>query len=111
MPMVRKKRRKEETKAIAKERIAILLTRADRIYKHEPNLAQRYGELARKIAMKAQIRMPEKWRFRYCRNCKAFLYPGINCHIRLKATNPSRVVLYCEICQNRQSKVYENSDN
>jgi len=95
------RRRKEAAmlKEIASERINILLTRADTIYSSEPALAQRYGELARKIAMKARIRLPEQWRLRFCDRCKKFLYPGITTHVRIKSKNPSRVIYYCDICK------------
>ena len=95
-----KRRRKEidSTKQIALERIEILLTSADKIYTEDSALALNYGERARKIAMKAKVRMPEKWRQRYCNKCKKFLYPGINAHVRIKPGTPSRVVTYCEIC-------------
>jgi len=92
------RREKQATKKIAQERIEILLTRADRIYSEDPELAQRYGDLARKIAMKARIRMSEKWRIRFCNKCKKFLYPGITTHVRIKSGTSSRVVYYCEIC-------------
>ncbi|NHJ49816.1 MAG: ribonuclease P [Asgard group archaeon] len=94
-------RRRDELKKIkkiAQERVDILLTRADEIYSHDPELAQRYGDLARKIAMKARIRMPEKWRMRYCHHCKKYLYPGITSKVRIKAKKPSRVVHFCIIC-------------
>ena len=93
------KHEKQITKKIALERIEILLTRADGIYSEEPRLAQRYGDLARRIAMKARIRMPEKWRIRFCSNCKKFLYPGITTHVRIKSRTSSRVIYYCNICE------------
>jgi len=99
------RREKQDTKKIAHERIEILLTRADGIYSDEPELAQRYGELARKIAMKARVRIPEKWRIRFCRKCKKYLYPGITTHVRIKSGRSSRVVYYCDICnEGRRAK-------
>lgn len=92
------RREKQATKKIAQERIEILLTLADGIYSEDPELGQRYGDLARKIVMKARIRMPEKWRIRFCRKCKKFLYPGITTHVRIKSSASSRVVYYCDIC-------------
>lgn len=94
-----KNREDQEIKNIALERIEILLTKADLIYHTEPQLAQNYGERARKIAMKAKIKIPEKWHFRFCRKCKKFLYPGINAHTRIKSGNLSRVIVYCELCE------------
>ena len=96
--MSRRRKEKDRIKIIAHERIVILLERADKVYSEEPELAQRYGELAKKIAMKARIRMPEKWRIRYCLKCKKYLYPGISARVRLKASKKSRIVYYCSIC-------------
>ncbi|MBD3191747.1 MAG: ribonuclease P [Candidatus Heimdallarchaeota archaeon] len=106
--MARKRyREKVKTKDIAFQRIHILLSKADEIYPQDHQLAQRYGELARKIAMKVRIRLPEKWSKRYCRHCKRFLYPGINAHIRVKPGKPSRVILYCHYCdQGSTIRVY-----
>ena len=103
MPLSRKKVEQEQTEHIAQQRIQILLTQADNVYPEDSALAKRYGELARKIAMKARIRLPKKWRRRFCRHCKTFLYPGINAHIRVKSGDPSRVVLFCELCQHSSS--------
>ena len=97
--MNRRRKDKEQTKKIALERIEILLTKADSIYSDDSSLAQEYGEQARKIAMKAKVRIPRKWRFRFCQKCKRFLYPGINAHIRVKAGVPSRVITFCDYCQ------------
>jgi ribonuclease P protein subunit RPR2 len=93
-----KRNETRKIRQIALERIDILLTQADKIYSQEPVLAQRYGDLARKIAMKARIRMPEKWRMRFCHQCKKYLYPGITARTRIKSQKPSRVIYYCELC-------------
>ncbi|MCK5047357.1 MAG: ribonuclease P [Candidatus Heimdallarchaeota archaeon] len=104
------RREKQATKKIAQERVEILLTLADGIYSEDPELAQRYGDLARKIVMKARIRMPEKWRIRFCRKCKKFLYPGITTHVRIKSGASSRVVYYCDICNvGKKSKQFSKS--
>ena len=100
-----KKRTRDSSKEIAEERIIILLTKADVIYSTDQELAIRYGNLARKIAMKAKVKIPQKWRFRFCRKCKKFLYPGINSHVRVKSGKPSRVALYCEICSQRARNI------
>ena len=98
------KREKNETKQIATERINLLLTRADKIYSKEPDLAIRYGELARKIAMKARIQIPERWRIRFCSNCKKFIRPGVNARVRIKSRDKTSVIYYCEICNKGKKK-------
>ena len=108
--MSRRRREKAAINKIALERIEILLSRADKIYKSDPVLAQRYGALARKIVMKARIQMPSKWRLRFCSKCKNFLYPGINARVRVKSGQHTRVVYYCEFCNTKaRSKVIEKA--
>jgi ribonuclease P protein subunit RPR2 len=96
--MARKKRERQKTKEIAIERITKLLEQADTLYPTNPSLAQRYGSHARKIAMKAQVAIPRKWKHRFCRKCKTLLYPGITGHVRVKKGERNRVILYCEVC-------------
>ena len=48
----------KKIKIIAQERIEILLSRADKVYSIEPELALRYGDLARKIVMKQGLEYP-----------------------------------------------------
>ncbi|MEA2070695.1 MAG: ribonuclease P [Asgard group archaeon] len=104
------KNRKQETKLIASERIHRLLTKADEVYPSSPSLAKELGSKARKIAMKAQISIPEKWRHRFCKNCKTFLYPGINAHVRIKHGKPSRRILYCHECTGGKNVQVLNND-
>lgn len=83
-------------KIIAKERINILFDQADEIFNKHPKLADRYVELARKIAMKARIRIPKELKRKFCRNCYSFLKPGINCRIR---TRDKKIIYYCMNCK------------
>ncbi|HUU89360.1 MAG TPA: ribonuclease P [Candidatus Glassbacteria bacterium] len=101
-------RRRKETgkiKIIALERIEILLENADKVYKTDSTLAQNYAEKARKIAMKARVRIPRKWRFRFCNKCKMYLYPGISSRVRIKSGKPSRVTLHCNNCEQRTKSI------
>ena len=101
-------RRRKETgkiKKIAYERIEVLLEKADKVYRTDSTLAQNYAEKARKVAMKARVRIPRKWRFRFCKKCKKYLYPGITAHVRIKSGNPSRVIIHCDLCQQRTKSI------
>ena len=64
---------------IAKERIEILFREA----KKEPEMADRYVQLARKIAMKARISIPAEYKRKFCKSCKTYFQKG-NYKIRLK---------------------------
>jgi len=87
-------------KQIAKSRLDYLFKRAHEIYPKNYVLANRYVYLARRYAQRARIKVPPQWKKRICHNCKGFLYPGINCRIRMQ-TRPgkgSHVSLTCFDC-------------
>lgn len=86
---------------IGRERIERLFKMAEEIFHEYPELADRYVELARKISMKARIRIPKKWRRRFCHKCYTFLVPGVNCHVRIKPRRSPHVVVTCHRCGNK----------
>ena len=64
---------------IAKERIAILFGQADQSAKKgKIEYANRYVQLARKIGMRYNVRLPSNYRRKFCRKCKKYLHPGIS---------------------------------
>lgn len=91
-------RSRAREKEIASQRIRRLLRLADEIYKEDRNLAVAYGELARRIAMRARVRIPREWRWRFCKHCKRLLYPGINMSVRLRSRRMPHLVLRCGEC-------------
>lgn len=91
------KKKSENFKEIARERIQILFKEADLMFKEDSSLSDRYVELARKIAMKYKIRIPKEQKKRFCKHCYKFLVPGVNCRIR---NNNSKIVYYCQNCKN-----------
>lgn len=94
-------RRKKEYEKIALERIEILMNLAEETYRKNPKYAQRYVDIARKIGMKTNVRIPKKWRLRICKHCKKFLVFGRNATVRLSR---SKVVIKCLNC-NRYSRI------
>jgi ribonuclease P protein subunit RPR2 len=101
--MARNKRfNKNIVKKIANTRIQYLFGRAEEIFPDNKFLANRYVYLARKYAQRAKTRIPKKWKKRICHTCKSFLYPGLNCRIRLhsigKRGKGSHISLTCFEC-------------
>jgi ribonuclease P protein subunit RPR2 len=95
--MKRKYKSKSETqKRIARERILELFEEAEKVFKKHPERADRYVELARKIAMKYKIRLQKELKKRFCKHCYKYLMPGANCRVRL---NKEKVVYYCFHCK------------
>ncbi len=80
---------------IARERIDILFKLAKENFFKNKTRANRYARLAWKIALRYNVRLPEKWKLSFCRGCKSFLMPGYNMRVRL---NKGRVIITCLEC-------------
>lgn len=93
-------RRKEqrEKKKIALERIDVLFNLAERVFAYDKGLANRYVEIALAVQQKAKVRMPRKWKRRYCKKCHSFLVPGVNARVRLRQKRMPHVVIKCLEC-------------
>ena len=89
-------------KQIAKYRMNFLFQRAHEIFPENKELAIKYAYLSRRYAQRAKINIPLKWKKRICHKCKIFLYPGINCRIRMQSRKGkgSHVSLTCFQCKN-----------
>lgn len=61
-----------------------------------PAYAKRYVVLARRMASRHKVRIPQKWRKRFCKKCSAFLTPGKNASVRMRA---KRIVITCLECK------------
>ena len=86
----------DKNKEIASERINILFDEADKIFKKSPKLANRYVDLARKIAMKVNLRLPRDLKRKFCKHCYSYLKSGVNSRTRI---HKNRVVIYCMNCK------------
>lgn len=87
---------KLKAKKIAQERIAFLIDLAEKVFSKYPKRADRYVELARKIAMRTRTRIPTNLKRKFCKHCHKFLKPGVNCRVR---TREGKVVYYCFNCK------------
>lgn len=85
-----------EIKRIALERINKLFEEAAKVFKNDKKLANRYVKIARKIGMKTKIRIPSKFKKRFCKHCLSYLVPGVNCRVR---TKNGKLVYYCLECK------------
>ncbi len=90
--MLRREKRLE--KKIARERISILLSRAEQVKFEDYELARRYVELAKKIAMRYRIRLPKYQKRTFCKKC---LYPYRHDRVRVRIRK-SRVMITCLNC-------------
>ena len=68
---------------IAKERIQILFSLAEKEFKLHPERSKRYIELARKIGLRYNVRLSKEQKRRFCKNCNTLLKPGVSSKVRL----------------------------
>jgi len=95
--MVRRHSKKpKEQLSIANERIEQLFDQADKIFSENSKLVDRYVDLARKIAMKSKVKIPSKFKRKYCKHCYSYLMPSVNCRVR---TQNSKLVYSCLKCK------------
>ena len=90
---------------IAFERMEILIENAISNAKTNPELSQRYGQLARRLASKYNIRMPYGLRIVFCKKCKSFIAPGINSTIRVGRTPVKSIRTTCKFCGHTYRKI------
>ena len=90
--------RKAVIRRIARERMEILFEKAIKIHEKEPELAMRYVQIARRIGMKARVRIPRKYRRLVCRGCKQFVYPGCTLRVRVKPGGQPHITYTCLRC-------------
>jgi len=84
---------KLKQKEIAKERIDVLFEEALKVKTQK--LANRYVELARKIAMKVNYKMPKKYKRKFCKHCYTYFRDG-NYRVR---TKDNKLIYYCFNCK------------
>jgi len=90
------KKTKKELQQIALQKIKILFQEAKIQFDKNSSLSDRYVKLARKIAMKVNLRIPVEYKRRFCRHCYSYLVPGKTCRVRI---HKSRVIYYCLKCK------------
>jgi ribonuclease P protein subunit RPR2 len=95
MPMARPKD-KAQFKKIALERIHTLFEQARKQFSTEPALSKRYVELARKLQMRYKVKMPQEYKYRFCKSCGVYWMPSKTVRVR---TKDGKVVHTCLKCK------------
>jgi len=89
---------RSKIREIALKRIKILFNLAREMLHERPDLAQRYVEIARKIAMRTRTRIPKENRLLICRHCKKFIFPGVSARVRIQPRREPHIVVTCLYC-------------
>jgi ribonuclease P protein subunit RPR2 len=89
-------RRTKEMVQVARERIDLLMAEADRAaLSGRIELADRYVELARRVGMRYNVRVPTAHKRKYCRGCYGYLLPSVTSRTRFQR---GKVVTTCLRC-------------
>ncbi len=81
---------------IALERMEILFHQAEKeALQSRPARARRYVDLARRIGMRYNVRVPPDFKRRFCKKCLAYFLPGLNARVRV---GRGRLVITCLGC-------------
>ena len=77
---------------IAKKRIDNLFSQARERFETNPALAHRYVALARKIAIRFNIRLGRTYKRHFCRRCYHYLVPGANSRVRTNKKQKALII-------------------
>jgi ribonuclease P protein subunit RPR2 len=81
---------------VARERIDLLMAEADRAaLTGRVELADRYVELARRVGMRYNVRVPTAHKRKFCRGCYGYLLPSVTSRTRFQR---GKVVTTCLRC-------------
>ena len=86
--------KKLQQKIIAKQRIKELFKQADTT--EDLKKANRYIYLARKIAMKLNIKIPSQLKRKFCKHCYSYFKFGVNARKRIRN---KKIIYYCLNCK------------
>ncbi len=82
-------------KQIARERIEILFSEAEKSFKSNPKRAAEHVKAAHKIAMRYRVRMGPLLKRKSCKKCFSYLKPGVTSTVRL---NEGVLITTCKNC-------------
>jgi len=104
---MRRGRKPQWQRRIAKERINILLQLAkEETRKGNLKRAQRYVELARTIGKRYNVRLTKEQKDSFCKHCNTPLLPGLTSKVWLDSKTKT-VVIKCLICNKIFRKPYK----
>ncbi len=83
-------------KRLANERIKRLFELAEEDFR-KPENSRKYVKLARKIAMRYNIRIAMELRRKFCKKCSSYLKHGVNASLR---TGKGIIITKCLVCGN-----------
>ena len=65
-------------------------------FNYNPQLSNHYIKLARKLAMKVNLKLGKEYKRKFCKYCYSYLVPGKNARVRI---NNNKLIYYCFNCK------------
>ena len=97
---------KGKIRKISEERVALLLSEAEKVFPKDNARAKRYVKLAFAIVKKNKCKLTIAQKLAFCRGCFAFWRPGASVKIYLDCRN--RMLVYeCRECGKRRKLKYK----
>lgn len=87
----------DEYKKLVAERVDRLFELAEGVFRKSPELADRYVQLAWRLATRYNVRFPPRLKRKFCRRCKSFWVPSVTCRVRTRP-DPPRLIITCLRC-------------
>ena len=93
----RASKKPEWQKNVVIERVSVLFREAKKEFSKHPERSHRYIGMALKLCMRYNVNVPDDLKRSFCRHCKSYIVPGVNCRVR---TSPSQkaVIVTCGEC-------------
>ena len=85
-------------KDLASQRIDELMRLAIQTAPKDLDLANRYVEMATKLATRHRVRLPTTWKRLVCRKCKSLLIPGRTSRVRMRQNRSPHTTVTCLRC-------------
>ena len=87
-----------DVRALAAERIGILLGEAVSNARADPALAAWQAAAAWRLATRHRVRLPYDLRMCFCKRCKSFVPPGAGSRVRVGRSAARAVRITCSMC-------------
>jgi ribonuclease P protein subunit RPR2 len=87
----------DDARRIAHERIRRLFDLAERMDAKQPERAQRYVQLARRLASRNRVHLPSHLKRRVCPGCKSYMSPKTS-RIRIRQSREPHITITCLHC-------------
>ena len=75
---------KNKVEIVVNERIEQLFEEAQKNLKIHPERTRRYLKIARALAMRHRMRLPERFKRTFCKRCYIYWKPGYNVKVRIE---------------------------